>query len=150
MCVELSPKLRAMVVLAYATALRPGDLRALRWSQVSEEGITVKPSKRGKDTLYETTEARRAAVDAARAATRGSTTASMLVFPGKNGQHYTRTGLSCTIRAAVKRAGLKDIRLHDIRRKKGSDLPLEDAVKLLGHSDPRVTIRHYRSRRRVV
>jgi integrase len=36
-----------------------------------------------------------------------------------------------------------DVRLHDLRRKAGSDLPLSEAQALLGHTDAAVTRRHY-------
>jgi integrase len=39
---------------------------------------------------------------------------------------------------------------HDIRRETGSDTSLEHATKLLGHSNPSVTSKHYRVRPDVV
>jgi integrase len=43
------------------------------------------------------------------------------------------------------KAGLPDVRLHDLRGKAGSDVATQaDAQRLLGHADGKVTGKHYR------
>jgi integrase len=60
---------------------------------------------------------------------------------------FTRNNLSVTVKRAVRRAGIQDFRLHDLRhtfatqvRQNGHGLDV--IQKLLGHSDPRMTQRY--------
>jgi integrase len=60
---------------------------------------------------------------------------------------YTPSGLRAMWRRVRVKAGLLDTRLHDLRRKAGSDVAtLGEAQGLLGHADGKVTGRHYRAK----
>jgi integrase len=60
---------------------------------------------------------------------------------------YTTSGLRALWRVARVAAGVPDVRLHDLRRKAGSDF-VDDAgaQRLLGHEDGKVTRKHYRAK----
>lgn len=49
-------------------------------------------------------------------------------------------------RRARAKAGLEDVRIHDMRRKAGSDVDEQHAQELLAHADPKTTRRHYRAK----
>ncbi len=69
------------------------------------------------------------------------------LFLARDGAAYTSSGFKASWRRVKLRAGLGDIRFHDLRRKSGSDADDEaHAQALLGHSDPKVTRRHYRAK----
>jgi integrase len=55
------------------------------------------------------------------------------------------SGLRSLWRVTGARTGLVDVRLHDLRGKAGSDMETyAEAQQLRGHSDSKVTRRHYR------
>jgi integrase len=61
---------------------------------------------------------------------------------------YTANYVQLTWRRNVNRLGLKDVRLHDLRRTFGYNLikqgrPIYEVSKLLGHSSVTTTERHY-------
>ena len=62
--------------------------------------------------------------------------------------HYTANYIEMTWARNRKRLGLKDIRMHDLRRTFGYNLmkqgmPIYEVSKLLGHSSVNVTENHY-------
>ncbi len=66
---------------------------------------------------------------------------------GRGPGPYTTSGLRALWRVARDKSGIQDVRLHDFRRKAGSDFDDEsDAGKLLGHADPKTTRQHYRAK----
>ena len=73
----------------------------------------------------------------------------MHLFCTRHGKPYTVSGFSSIWQRKMAQAlarGVIEERFtdHDIRRKTGSETNLEHAMKLLGHSDAKVTARHYR------
>jgi len=61
---------------------------------------------------------------------------------------YTANYVQLTWRRNVNRLGLKDVRMHDLRRTFGYNLikqgrPIYEVSKLLGHSSVTTTERHY-------
>jgi integrase len=71
------------------------------------------------------------------------------LFCTRHGKPYTVSGFSSIwqrkMAQALARGVIKErFTDHDIRRKTGSETNLEHAMKLLGHSDAKVTARHYR------
>ena len=148
-----SPKLACILRLAYLTGMRQSDLLRLRLADIGEEGITFSTGKTGTLTLIEWTDDLRAAVDDAKRLWRrfGREYLFESMPRGKHAKRgpgpYTPSGLRALWRVVREKAGLPDVRLHDLRRKAGSDFEDEnDAGKLLGHADPRTTRRHYRAK----
>jgi integrase len=69
------------------------------------------------------------------------------LFLARKGAAYTSSGFRASWRRVKIRAGLPDITFHDLRRKSGSDADTEaDAQALLGHSDGKITHKHYRAK----
>lgn len=135
-------RLRPVIELAYLTGLRRGDLLALRVMDGAEAGIAVRIGKTGAVRVIEWTDALRAAW---RACTAGRIGASP-VIAGRRGQPYTAVAFRQAWECIRERAGLPDVRFHDLRRKAGSDLPLDHAAQLLAHADSKITARHYHAK----
>ena len=141
---------RCAMDLALLTGLRESDILHLRRTDLTEDGLLVKPSKRSKPLLFEMTPELRAAVDRAKALP--GNIGSVFLIHNRHGQPYTLTGFSSIWQRYMKKA-LKDqlIKLrftfHDLRAKSGSD---HESGAQLGHQDPRTTNRVYRRRPRKV
>jgi integrase len=65
---------------------------------------------------------------------------------GRRGKPYTAVAIRQAWERIRERAGLPDVRFHDLRRKTESDLPLEHAAALLAHAEAKVTARHYHAK----
>ncbi len=118
---RIGPMLCALVDMAYLTGQRIGDLLALEWSAIGDEGITFKPAKTqgstGVSLLIEWTPAMRAVV----ATLRGFKQRNIRsVFATQTGQPYTYWGAASAWRRACDRAGIK-AHFHDIRAKAITD-----------------------------
>jgi integrase len=74
---------------------------------------------------------------------------SGLVFPNTRGQIRRRDSVMRSFRHHLKEAGLPiDVRVHDLRHTAGTlalrqGIPLHTVSKMLGHSDPAMTLRRY-------
>ncbi|MCB9789353.1 MAG: site-specific integrase [Deltaproteobacteria bacterium] len=141
-------------LLAIRTGLRKGELYALHWSEVDFEGrtITVKythwrdgviPPKGGRTRVVPMSGEVEAALRAWREKSPGK-----LVFPGYGGQlptHMTPANDAFTL--ILKRAGLRHMRVHDLRHTFASHLVLKGCSLrviqlLLGHHSVVVTERY--------
>ncbi|WP_231940903.1 tyrosine-type recombinase/integrase [Acidihalobacter aeolianus] len=70
------------------------------------------------------------------------------LFTRENGEHWKASDQVRRMAAACERAGLEKVRFHDLRHSYGSALamagvPLQVIAHVLGHSDTRITERHY-------
>lgn len=144
------PKLGLMIELAYLTGVRRGDLLSIRLADLGTEGLFVQDSKTGKRRTIQWTDDLRAVIDEARALRRK--VGSLYLFPAERdpARPMTGRGLHSEWDKVRRKAGLPDVRWHDLRRKAGSDASEEHARQLLDHSDVRVTRRHYRAAPNVV
>jgi integrase len=133
--------LRPIAGLAVALGTRRGEQLALRWSDVDlEQGAIrlVRKTKNGKSRIAPINDL---ALDVLNSL-EGDRNSSDLLFPD-----VTPGQVSVEFRRAVKRAKIDDFSLHDLRHCYGSQLvmngaTLYDVQKLLGHSDPRMTMRY--------
>lgn len=107
------PHWRAVLDLAYLTAMRRGDLITLPMNAAGDEGIAVRQSKTGRRQVFEWTPTLRATVDALKATRRAQVRPTLVAK--KNGRPYRPEGFSKTWRLLRERAGLLDVRFHDIR-----------------------------------
>jgi len=69
------------------------------------------------------------------------------IFVDQNGQPYTHDTVSTAFRRACKRAGILDLRFHDLRHDLASNLvqagvDIYKVKELLGHKDLRMTVRY--------
>lgn len=108
--------------LAFITGLRVGDLLAMTWSQVREDGLYVKQSKNSVEGVYEFTDSLTWVLDRAkRLHGRSGTVRSLLkadtrIIHTRKLKPYTYYGFRSIWRTTVIRAKLPDVHIHDIRR----------------------------------
>ena len=74
---------------------------------------------------------------------------SGLVFPNTKGKIRRRDSVMRSLRVFLEKAGLPvDVRFHDLRHTAGTlalrqGVPLHTVSRMLGHSDPAMTLRRY-------
>ena len=142
--------------------LRRGELVALRWRDVdfTGEAIRVRASvthgalttpKSGKVRTVPMVD--EVAKTLAKLATREHATGDDdLVFPGERGEHLDGSALRRRYTSALKRAGLRALRFHDLRHTFGSlainTLSIVEEKEAMGHADIDTTMRylHHKSR----
>jgi len=160
----------ALITLALRTGMRQGELAALKWEDVDLAGkpsITVKRSadtrtktrvsttKTGKERkihigprTVEVLKAHRARqLEERMAAT--SWADPGLVFPNTRGKIRRRDSVMRSLRRFLEEASLPvEVRFHDLRHTAGTlalrqGVPLHTVARMLGHSDPAMTLRRY-------
>lgn len=160
----------ALIALALRTGMRQGELAALRWEDLdlSEEGVVT--VRRSADTRTQTRvsttktgEERRIGIGARTVATlkahrqrqleermaASSWEDSGLVFPNTKGKVRRRDSVMPSLRRLLAEAGLPaEVRYHDLRHTAATlaikqGIPIPTVSKMLGHSDPAMTLRRY-------
>lgn len=134
-----SPLLAVAMDLAYATALRPGDLCRLRWGEL-ESG--VKTGKTGAWLRFDLTDDL-AAILAAAKALQGRV--AVLTVLSERGRSVTPKRLRGLWQAACRQAGVSGAQFRDLRAASASADP-EGAQKRLGHASPQMTRTYLRGR----
>lgn len=136
--------MKLAIRFAAITGWREGDIRLLRKDQLREDGIFLRTSKASKKQLWVWTPELRTIVDEAKAL-RSSKVTSLWVFSSRTGTPYTIDGFQSNWARIRAKAGLKGMHFHDIRSFAGDEAEAAglDSSKFLGHSDPKVTRRHY-------
>jgi integrase len=160
----------ALLTLAVRTGMRQGELAALRWEDVDFTGkpsVTVRRSadtrtktrvsttKTGKERkihigprTVEILKAHRARQLKERMAAT-SWADPGLVFPNTKGKIRRRDSVMRSLRRFLEEADLPaDVRFHDLRHTTGTlalrqGVPLHTVSRMLGHSDPAMTLRRY-------
>lgn len=146
-----SPKLACIARFIELTAMRQGDALRVRLADLDDDGFTYWNSKSKRAQGLEWSDELTACVEDAKRLWRRFGR-EWLFESRPKGKHaargigpYTPSGLRALWRVARAKAGLPDVRLHDLRAKAGSDAASDgDAQRLLGHADAKVTRRHYR------
>ena len=131
-----------IVRLLLLTGCRSGEIRSLQWREVGEDVLALSDSKTGPRTVYLNR-------DAKALIARQPRLESAHVFPSVRDPRRP-----CSERSlwnfwymARKRAGLGDVRLHDLRHTHASQavmkgVPLPVVSKLLGHGQASMTLRY--------
>jgi integrase len=160
----------ALITLALRTGMRQGELAALRWEDVDLAGkpsITVRRSadtrtmtrvsttKTGRERkihvgprTVEVLKTHRARQREERMAATSWVDAG-LVFPNTKGKIRRRDSVMRSLRRFLEEAGLPiEVRFHDLRHTAGTlalrqGVPLHTVSRMLGHSDPAMTLRRY-------
>lgn len=101
----------------YLTGLRQGDVRRLRRSQITPQGIRVEQAKTGKVVIIEISEALRYFI--IRAQTRAPH--SPYVFTNTRGEPWGHWAIQSQVRRLREKIGRYDWTLHDVRAKAESD-----------------------------
>lgn len=145
-----TPESREAIVVAIDTGLRREEQFSLMWSQVDlARGVisTTTDTKSRRSRLVPIS-ARVAQILAQRkAAAALSKTTSVHVFSHEDGGRLVH--MNKGLAGATRRAGLKDLRWHDLRRTAGcrwlqrDKLPMKEVSSLLGHRSVTTTERHY-------
>jgi integrase len=160
----------ALLTLALRTGMRQGEFAALRWEDVDLTGkpsITVARSadtrtktrvsttKTGKERKIHIGPRTVEVLKAHRARQREERMAATswedpgLVFPNTRGKIRRRDSVMRSLRRFLERAGLPaEVRFHDLRHTAGTlalrqGVPLHTVSRMLGHSDPAMTLRRY-------
>lgn len=135
------PITAAFIRFDYLTALRANDALRLRWGDVKDDGIHAYVQKTKQSVLLTWTpdlRAREAECKSLRAPV-----ASMWLFPARPGQRVTLNTMWRRFKRAAKAAGVTNVTIHDLRRKRLTDLQLDESVdvaaKVAVHSDTRTT-----------
>jgi integrase len=136
--------------LAYATAQRVGDLLALQWQDVNDEGIYFSPAKTVNSTgvkmQVRMTPELSAIIERCRAIGKIK---GMHVIHTLQGQPYTYSGIQSAWKRACARQGIQDAHIHDLRAKALTDIAdARKAQALAGHATEGMTA-HYRKARLV-
>lgn len=146
-----SPKLACILRFSYLTGMRQGDVLRVRMADIDDEGIHYTSGKTGATRVVTWSPELVEVVEDARRLWRRF--GREYLFESRpRGLHakrgigpYTTSGVRALWRVARDKAGIQDVRLHDLRGKAGSDMATkEDAQQLLAHSDGKVTAKHYR------
>ncbi len=135
--------LRLFVWLALGTGARAGELLSLRWDQVDLKARTIRLTKT-KNGDQRTLPIPSQAVPLLASRVRRLDTP--LVFPGKHNPQK-HTNLRNAWLQAIARAGIQDLRVHDLRHTAASYLVQSGAsllavAELLGHRDLKMTRRY--------
>lgn len=163
--------LAALIDLCYLTGQRIGDVLELRWQRdpddpdaphVAAQGLRFRPAKTrgrtGAAVLIEWTPSLRATVEriralhAARLLKRRAEQrhVSGRLITGQDGKPLSYWGASSAWRRAVKRAGVRDVHLHDVRAKALTDTEARggmQAARVMGaHSTEQQTADYVRAR----
>jgi integrase len=152
----------AIFLTAAFTGLRMGELLALRWRDVDFEGSLVRVRASYSAGVLTTPKSGKVrsvplAPDVARALDGLSrrdwyTGEDDLVFPGELGGPLDGSALRRRYKAALKRAGLRQLRFHDLRHTFGTRMIAKADIRRvqewMGHADIQTTMRylHYAPR----
>ncbi len=132
--------LHPVILAALHTGARRGELLALRWKDcnLKARAVTFWRTKNGEARTVPMTET---LAECLRVLPRPLDPDARL-FPA-----WTPDALSVAFGRLVRRLGLRDLRLHDLRHDYASQLTMAGAsqravMALLGHKDPRMTLRY--------
>ena len=135
-----SAELAAVIRLAVETAMRRGELCALQWEHVDLKARTAH-LPHTKNGHARTVPLSTRAVDVLRALPRRLDGRVFGLRPDSVSQAFAR---------AAERAGIVDVRIHDLRHEATSRLAdrlqAHELAKVTGHSDMRMVLRYYHPR----
>ena len=129
-----------IVRLLLATGSRKSEILGLQWREVDETALNLADSKTGPRKVFLNAQARAVLK-------RQPRTESPYVFPSPSDPARPRSHVLALWREIRKRAGIEDVRLHDLRHTFASHavmqgVPLPVVARLLGHRNVRMTLRY--------
>lgn len=111
--------IRVAMDLAYVTGIRIGDILAMRWSDVTQDGVYVEQEKNEVRGVYRVTDGLKAILE--RAKRDGRKVGSLWVIARRDGKPYSYYGFRSIYDRAVKRSKVAHTTFHDIRGKAITD-----------------------------
>ena len=134
--------LRPIVIMALNTGMRKGEILNLTWGDIhlNNRMITVRNTKNNESRIMPINDAAHKTLISL-----GQQLDGQYVFSHPNGKPYR--DIKDGFKAAVNRAGLSDVRFHDLRHTFASHLvmngiPILEVQKLLGHKTLSMTMRY--------
>ena len=129
-----------IIRLLYYTGCRDSEIRMLKWCEVGADTLDLGDSKTGPRKVYVNSEARRIIE-------RQPRTGGDYVFPLPRDPSYPISNSRSLWFTLRKRAGIEDVRLHDLRHNYASmavlkGVPLPTVARLLGHRNVSMTLRY--------
>lgn len=152
----------ALYYVALTTGLRAGELIALTWPDLDGVHLRVRrtitrfkgkysegrPKSKASNRIVKLSLDTVDVLDRHKLALEEAGLLDSLVFPSGKGTRLTHSGLRSNLRAWAKKAGVKPIRLHDLRHTYASmaisaGMSAADLARQLGHVDSAFTMRTY-------
>ena len=129
-----------VIRMLYYTGCRSSEIRTLKWCEVDTDTLNLGDAKTGPRKVYLNSEARQIVEGQSR-------TGSDYVFPSRSDPTLPVSRSMQLWFALRKRAGLDDVRLHDLRHNYASQavlsgVPLPTVARLLGHRQVSMTLRY--------
>ena len=129
-----------IIRLLLLTGCRKGEILKLKWSEVDGDVLRLADTKTGPRTVW---------LNRASSAIvlRQPRTGSAYVFPSPANPARPRSDTPRLWDRARKEAGIEDVRIHDLRHTVASQavargVALSTVARMLGHSDPKMTLRY--------
>lgn len=147
-CANSSDNMRVIYEMCYLTGQRIGDVLAIRLADISAEGIAFKQEKTNARLLVQMTPDLEDLIARIKALPRKIRGLTLFCSPrGGKPVHYSSVKDAFAI--SCRKAGVEDASLHDLRAKSLSDTDDQgnDAQKLGGHTDAKMTKRYLRLRK---
>ena len=129
-----------IIRLLFYTGCRSGEIKNLKWDEVGDNTLDLSDSKTGPRRVYLNSEAR-AIIE------RQPRTGGPHVFPSPLNPSQSFPRFLSLWYLVRKRAGIEDVRLHDLRHNFASwavmrEVPLPTVARLLGHRQVSMTLRY--------
>lgn len=143
---KASPTMRAIMTICYQTGQRIGDVLAIRYADIDEDGITFKQSKTGNRVKVAMTDDLKTAIDSARAL--HQSVKGLTLFHTRQGTPLAYWTIRTLWGRATSAAKVNDAHLHDLRAKAATDAKAagQDSKTLLGHASESAHKRYLRSK----
>ena len=137
--------IRCCMDISYLTGMRASDVLKIQLADIKPDGLYVTQQKTDKKQRFDMTEPLSLALELARALPRGVRNITHL-FCSSNGLPYKYSVLNKGFFMAKNKAGIKDVRFHDIRAKAATDGKSQglDYQALLGHTSRAMSDKYIR------
>lgn len=143
---KATPTLRAIMGLCYLTGQRIGDVLAIRYADLTDEGIVFRQSKTKHRMVVQWSDDLRAVVEEARAL--HASLRGMTLLHTKKGTPFTYSTVRTLWDRACEYAKIEDAHIHDLRAKAATDAVSQgiNSRALLGHASESSHLRYLRSK----
>lgn len=138
---QAEPMLQSIMDMCYYTGQRIGDVLKIQMADISADRIYIKQIKTGKELNIDITPELRKAIDTVKP---GNIRGQFPLF----GRRIRYARVRAWFVKAATDAGIKDVRLHDLRSKSITETEKQgnDGQTLAGHTDRKMTERYIRDK----